>query len=79
MSGAHQVRIRCASRMHVSGAHMTPVYYSVIRSGAHLTTHAICLHQVRKPGRREATHTARSAERRCAAFAVIPASRGCGG
>lgn len=65
------------------GAHsvpqMTPVYYSVIRCPADLTTPAILPLQSRKIGRREATHTARSAERRCAAFVDIPASRRCGG
>jgi hypothetical protein len=74
-SGPHQVRIRSASRAHLSGPQMTPVYYSVIRVRAHLSTPAILPHQVRILNRREATHTARSAERRCAAFDVIPASR----
>ena len=58
---------------------MTPVYYSVIRGPAELTTPAILTQQTRNTDRREATHAARSAERRCTAFGDIPASPGCGG
>jgi hypothetical protein len=78
-SGPQQVRSRSARGAHLSGPQMTPVYYSVIRVGAHLTTPAILPLQVRSLTRREATHTARSAERRCAAFGDIPATRSCGG
>jgi hypothetical protein len=58
---------------------MTPAYYSVIRCPAELAIPAILTQQSRNIDRREATHAARSAERRCAAFGDIPASRGCGG
>lgn len=73
--GPQQVRSRSAADAHMSGPQMTPAYYSVIRVGAHLPTPAILTLQVRRWNRREATHTARSAERRCAAFGDIPATR----